>query len=78
MRIFQIAKLLDTYERVIKITKKITNLSVTLNCALIIYPLLAKKKKQKKTEIKKLVFKFWLPRSKYCLGNLNLMSFTDQ
>ena len=78
MRIFQIAKLLDTYERVIEITKKITNLSVTLNCALIIYPLLAKKKKQKKTEIKKLVFKFWLPRSKYCLGNLNLMSFTDQ
>ena len=78
MRIFQIAKLLDTYERVIKITKKITNLSVTLNCALIIYPLLAKKKKTKKTEIKKLVFKFWLPRSKYCLGNLNLMSFTDQ
>ena len=47
MRIFQIAKLLDTYERVIKITKKITNLSVTLNCALIIYPLLAKKKQKK-------------------------------
>ena len=78
MRIFQIAKLLDTYERVIKITKKITNLSVTLNCALIIYPLLAKKKNKKQTEIKKLVFKFWLPRSNYCLGNLNLMSFTDQ